>query len=71
MTGPFPSAFLPGIIVTPCWRMHPLPTDSPGLATLIVNLFREVCGLGESSELTFEFEEFFDAPKDRAKTIVC
>jgi hypothetical protein len=59
MSEPFPSLFNPGIPVYPCWRINPLPADAPTLAVLITDLFREVVGLNESSELHFDIAEQF------------
>jgi hypothetical protein len=56
-TGPVPAVFFPGIRVCPFWNIEPLPADAPTLALLVVDLFREVCGLNQSSDLCFEFEE--------------
>ena len=48
---------LPGVLTQVIYSISQLPSESDMLSILVENLFREVCGLNETSDLCFRYDE--------------
>jgi hypothetical protein len=53
-----PPTFVPEIRIQCLYHLRPLPKEAALVARIAVDLFREVCGLGDESELRFQYYEF-------------
>jgi hypothetical protein len=56
-----PAQFYPNLPVEVSYDISPLPTDPNDLARIGVELFRKFCGMGESSQVRFDFFEIVKA----------